>query len=119
MILRTPLEDMKILLSLFLLLGACAGPAPLLHSGLQGDVRAALGAVAPEARLSLWVADVDGREVLVVEADRRVVAASVVKVLILVEAHAQRTGQAKTFEEIVALAQALLKKVAQQAKGDN
>ena len=81
---------MKILLLLLPVLGACVGPPPLLlQPGLRGDVRATLGAIAPEARLSLWVADVDGREILAIEADRRLPAASIVKVLILVEAHAR------------------------------
>src|SRR5262249_39684457 len=40
-------------------------------------------------QLSLWLSRADGRELLAVEADRPVPGASTLKVLILVEAHAQ------------------------------
>jgi beta-lactamase class A len=44
---------------------------------------------APEAQMSLWLAHADGRELLAIHADQPMEGASTLKVLILVEAHAQ------------------------------
>jgi beta-lactamase class A len=46
--------------------------------------------VSPGVRLSLWLAQADGRELLVLDADRRVAGASTLKVLILVEGFARQ-----------------------------
>lgn len=68
----------------------CAEPSAFEDmGGLERNLRLAVARHAPEARLSAWAARMDGRPVLVVAADRPVPAASTVKVLILVEAHAQ------------------------------
>lgn len=58
-------------------------------SRLERETRLAHARHSPESRLSLWLAGADGTEILSVDADRRVPGASTVKVLILVEAHAQ------------------------------
>lgn len=71
-----------------LLLAGCAVP-PDAPSRLEVEVRAAHEEYSPESRLRLWVGEVEGREILALDADRRVAGASTVKVLILVEAHAQ------------------------------
>ncbi|HYF00681.1 MAG TPA: serine hydrolase [Planctomycetota bacterium] len=68
----------------------CAEPSAFEDmGGLERNLRLAVARHAPEARLSAWAARMDGRPVLAVAADRPVPAASTVKVLILVEAHAQ------------------------------
>jgi beta-lactamase class A len=56
---------------------------------LERDLRLAAGQESPGVRLSLWLSQADGRELLAIDADRPVPAASVLKVLLLVEAHAQ------------------------------
>lgn len=71
-------------------LAGCAEPRPFDGMGrLERELRLAVARHAPEARLSVWAARADGRTVLSLAADRPVPAASTVKVLILVEAHAQ------------------------------
>ena len=71
-------------------LAGCAEPSPFEGMGrLERDLRLAVARHAPEARLSVWAARTDGRTVLSLAADQPVPAASTVKVLILVEAHAQ------------------------------
>ncbi len=74
------------------LLAALAGCAPTPYekmSQLERDLRLALIRESPGAQLSLWLAQADGRELLALDADRPVAGASTLKVLILVEAHAQ------------------------------
>ncbi len=71
------------------LLGGCAASGSAGMSRLEREVRRALVAHAPEARLLLWAGRIDGQEVLSIESDRPVPAASTVKILILLEAHAQ------------------------------
>ena len=76
--------------ALFLILAGCAGPSRFEKmSRLERDVRLAAQREAPGVRLSLWLAEADGRDLLAIDADRPVPAASVLKVLVLVEAHAQ------------------------------
>lgn len=71
-------------------LAGCAEPSPFEGMGrLERELRLAVARHAPEAKISAWAARADGRPVLSVAADRPVPAASTVKVLILVEAHAQ------------------------------
>ncbi len=71
------------------LLGGCAAPGPGVASRLEREIRLALAARAPEAKLRLWLAEVEGGELLAVDADLPVAAASTVKVLVLLEAHAR------------------------------
>ncbi len=72
------------------LLAGCAGPSALEKmSRLERDVRFALVRTCPGAKLSLWLAQADGRELLALDADRPVAGASTLKVLILVEGFAQ------------------------------
>ena len=78
-----------------LLAAACAGGEERPTSTLEREVRRALARTAPEARASVWLAEADGPELLAMEADRVVPAASTVKLLILAEAHAQ--SKAGTF----------------------
>jgi len=56
---------------------------------LERDLLLTAGRESPGVRLSLWLGQADGHELLAIDADRPVPAASVLKVLILVEAHAQ------------------------------
>ncbi len=78
---------------LMLILAALSGCAPASPfekmSRLERDVRFAAIREAGTSALSLWLAQADGRELLAIDADRPVAAASTLKVLILVEAHAQ------------------------------
>ncbi len=75
---------------LLLPLLGCAGPSEFERmSRLERDCRLAFASHAPEAKPSLWLSRGDGREILALDADRRVAAASTVKVLLLVEGHAQ------------------------------
>src|SRR5579862_2949711 len=56
---------------------------------MERDLRLAAERESPGVHLSLWLSQADGRELLALEADRPIPAASVNKILILVEAHAQ------------------------------
>jgi beta-lactamase class A len=71
------------------LLAGCAAPGIERMPRLERDVRRALVAHAPEAKLRLWLARAEGTELLEIDADQRVEAASTIKVLVLLEAHAQ------------------------------
>ncbi|MBV8881880.1 MAG: serine hydrolase [Planctomycetaceae bacterium] len=75
--------------ALLLSLAGCVPSAFEKMSRLERDLRLSVGREAPGARLSLWLARADGRELLAIDADRPVPGASLLKVLILVEAHAQ------------------------------
>jgi beta-lactamase class A len=90
---------------LLLLAAGCAEPgAGDAPPPLEREVRAALARTAPEAAPGLWLCGLDGRERLAIEADRLVPAASTIKVLILVEAHAQaREGKFSWTEETAVL----------------
>jgi beta-lactamase class A len=72
-----------------LLLGGCAVSDYEKMSRLEREVKHALARHAPEAKLSLWLASADGRELLALDADRPLPGASTLKVLLLVEAHAR------------------------------
>jgi len=75
---------------LLLILAGCAGPSRFEKmSRLERDVLLAAQREAPGVRVSLWLAQAEGRDLLAIDADRPLPAASVLKVLILVEAHAQ------------------------------
>jgi beta-lactamase class A len=82
-----------------LLLTSCSAPAGPALSDLERDVRLALARTAPEAKPSIWLAEADGPELLSMEADRVVPAASTIKVLILIEAHAQARSGLFTWTE--------------------
>jgi beta-lactamase class A len=84
-----------------LLLGGCATSEYERMSRLEREVRHAAARHAPEARLMLWLARADGREILAIRADERVAAASTIKVLILVEAHAQALEGTLRFSDSV------------------
>ena len=86
---------MRIVPWIFLLAG-CAPRSPLERmERLERDVRLAIVREAPETRPSLWLAQFDGRELLAIDADRPLGGASTLKILLLVEAHAQ--AEAGTF----------------------
>jgi len=73
-----------------LALAGCAPPSAFEKmSRLERELRFAVIREAPGAQLSLWLAQADGRELLALDADRPVAGASTLKILILVEAHAQ------------------------------
>lgn len=72
-----------------LLTASCATSEYERMSRLEREVRHAAARHAPEAKLMLWLARADGREILAIRPDDRVAAASTIKVLILLEAHAQ------------------------------
>jgi beta-lactamase class A len=73
-----------------LLLGGCAEPSSFEKmSLLERDIRLAAHRESPGLQISLWLAQSDGRELLALDADRPVPGASTLKILILVEAHAQ------------------------------
>jgi beta-lactamase class A len=77
-------------LALAALAGGCVEPSSFEKmSRLERDVRFAAIREAGTTALSLWLAQADGRELLAIDADRPVAAASTLKILILVEAHAQ------------------------------
>lgn len=83
---------MKILAGalLVLLAAGCSAPSAWERmSMLERNVRFAVNRESPGAELSLWLAQADGRELLAINADRPVAGASTLKILILVEAHAQ------------------------------
>jgi beta-lactamase class A len=76
--------------TLLLLLAACAPPSRFEKMPqLERNLRLGVGRESPGVHLSLWLSQADGRELLALDADRPVPAASVLKVLVLVEAHAQ------------------------------
>jgi beta-lactamase class A len=69
---------------------SCAPPSKFEKmSRLERDIRLAANRHSPGLRISLWLAQADGREILALDPDRPVPGASTLKVLILVEAHAQ------------------------------
>jgi beta-lactamase class A len=86
-----------------LLTASCVGSELDTRPRLEREVRLAAARQVPEAKVSVWLSRVDGREVLALEADRRVAAASTIKVLILVEAHAQALEGTFRWTEEVAL----------------
>jgi len=73
----------------FLFLCGCALSDYEKMSRLERQVKHALARHAPEAKLSLWLARADGRELLAIDPDRPLSGASTLKVLLLVEGHAQ------------------------------
>lgn len=81
--------SMRIPAVLFLLVSGCVPSTLEKMPRLERDLRLAVGRESPGVHLSLWLSQADGRELLAIDADRPVPAASVIKVLILVEAHAQ------------------------------
>src|SRR5438046_1994556 len=81
--------SMRIRALVLLLLSGCAPSVFEKMPQLERNLRLAAGRESPGARLSLWLSQADGRELLAIDADRPVPAASVLKVLLLVEAHAQ------------------------------
>lgn len=77
-------------LIVLLLLAGCVEPGTFEKmSVLERNVRFAVNRASPGVQLSLWLAQADGRELLALNADRPVAGASTLKVLILIEAHAQ------------------------------
>ncbi|HLY11558.1 MAG TPA: serine hydrolase [Planctomycetota bacterium] len=80
---------MRIPVVLLLLLSACVPSSYEKMPRLERDLRLAANRESPGVHLSLWLCQADGHELLAIDADRPVPAASVLKVLILVEAHAQ------------------------------
>ncbi len=74
---------------LVLALSGCAVSNFEKMSRLERDIRLVANRESPGLRLSLWLAQADGRELLALDADRPIPGASTLKVLILVEAHAQ------------------------------
>ena len=75
--------------ALLMALSGCAVSDFEKMSRLERDIRLVANRESPGVRLSLWLAQADGREQLALDADRPVPGASTLKVLILVEAHAQ------------------------------
>jgi beta-lactamase class A len=80
---------MRLRVVLFLLLSGCASSPIEKMPRLERDLRLAANRESPGVHLSLWLSQADGHELLAIDADRPIPAASVIKVLILVEAHAQ------------------------------
>jgi beta-lactamase class A len=58
-------------------------------SRLERDIRLAGNRASPGLKISLWLSQAGGRELLALDADRPLPGASTLKILILVEAHAQ------------------------------
>lgn len=76
--------------ALALVLAGCAGPSAFEKmSLLERDLRLAAQRESPGLKISLWLAQSDGRELMALDADRPLPGASTLKILILVEAHAQ------------------------------
>jgi len=76
--------------ALILLLAACAEPSAFEKmSRLERDIRLSANRESPGLKISLWLAQADGRELMALDADRPLPGASTLKILILVEAHAQ------------------------------
>jgi beta-lactamase class A len=72
------------------LLAAGCTPSPFESmSGFEREVRLAHLRHAPEAKLSLWLGRTDGTEILAIDADHPIPAASTIKILIMIEAFAQ------------------------------
>ncbi len=84
-----------------LLLAGCATSEYERMSRLEREVRHALAREVPEAAASVWLARTDGREVLVLDADRKLPAASTIKILLLVEGYAQEAEGAFRWEDSV------------------
>lgn len=80
---------MRALIVLVLLAGCVEPGAFEKMSVLERNVRFAVNRASPGVQLSLWLAQADGRELLALDADRPVAGASTLKVLLLIEAHAQ------------------------------
>lgn len=72
-----------------ILLAGCATSDYERMGRLEREVRHALAREAGETVPSVWVARFDGREALAINPDRPVAGASTLKILLLVEAHAQ------------------------------
>lgn len=79
----------------FIFLAGCATSDYERMGRLERDVRHALAREAGETTPSVWLARFDGREALAINPDRPVPGASTLKILLLVEAHAQ--AEAGTF----------------------
>lgn len=94
---------MRVSILAFLAAAGCAAEAPPSPSRLELRVRRAIAAHAPEARPSVWLAGARGPELLAIDADRPVPGASTLKVLILVEAHAQALEGTFRFSDSVML----------------
>lgn len=91
-------------LLLLLLAAGCASPSSFEKmTRLEREIRLNAGRECPGVRLSLWLSRADGRELLSIDADRPIPAASVLKVLILVEAHAQALDGRFTWTDEVTL----------------
>jgi beta-lactamase class A len=76
--------------ALAVFLSGCAAPGVIEKMPrLERELRLEAERESPGVHLSLWLSQADGRELLAIDADRPVPGASVNKVLILVEAHAQ------------------------------
>jgi beta-lactamase class A len=86
-----------------LAVAGCAAEAAPAATRLELRVRRAIAAHAPEARPSVWLGGMNGREILALDADRPVPGASTLKVLILVEAHAQALEGTFRFSDSVTL----------------
>lgn len=72
-----------------LLLAGCSGTPVSEQTPMEREIRMILMKEAPEARLSLWLGEADGEEILAIDADRPVAGSSMLKILILSEVHAQ------------------------------
>lgn len=86
-----------------LLLAGCAGGRVETMPRLEFAARRSQTQAAPEARMSLWIARADGRELLAIDADQPMVAASTIKVLLLVEMHAQAAEGRFRWHDLVTL----------------
>ena len=76
--------------ALAVVLAGCAEPSAFEKmSLLERDIRLSANRESPGLKISLWLAQSDGRELMALDADRPLPAASTLKILILVEAHAQ------------------------------
>lgn len=71
-------------------LASCAPPSAFEKMTLlERDLRIAANRESPGVKISLWLSEAEGRELMSLDADRPVPGASTLKILILVEAHAQ------------------------------
>lgn len=75
--------------ALVLLGTGCASSEIERMSRLERDIRMAANRASPGLAISLWLSQAEGRELLALDADRPLPGASTLKILILVEAHAQ------------------------------
>lgn len=71
------------------LFSGCAASEYETMSRFEREVKLAHVRHSPESRMSLWLGRTDGKELLAINADWRVPGASTVKILLLIEAHAQ------------------------------